>query len=148
MIVKTELESVEENDGSIRKAIERRAHELYELDGFKDGSDQYHWFRAEKELTIQDPMCSIEDDKVTVRLPMEGFSAATVLVSISARRALILNLEDKSRPGDSDLLRVVSLPVAVDATRVTCELDGATLYNASRRDGCPDVRENGMRLIY
>ena len=68
-----EFASVEENDGSIRKAIERRAYELYELDGFKDGSDQYHWFRAEKKLTIQDPMCSIEDDKVTVRLPMEGF---------------------------------------------------------------------------
>ena len=127
MIVKTEFASVEENDGSIRKAIQRRAYELYEFDGFKDGSDQYHWFRAENELTIQDPMCSIEDDEVTVRLPMEGFSAATVLVSISARSALILSLEDKSRPGDSDLLRVVSLPVAVNTTRVTCELDGGDL---------------------
>ena len=55
MIVKTEFASVEENDGSIRQAIERRAYKLYEHDGFKDGSDQYHWFRAEKELTIQDP---------------------------------------------------------------------------------------------
>ena len=53
MTVKTEFASVEENDGLIRKAIERRAYELYELDGFKDGSDQEHWFRAEKELTIQ-----------------------------------------------------------------------------------------------
>ena len=129
MIVKTEFESVEENDGLIRQAIEQRACKLYELDGFKDGSDQYHWFRAEKELTIQDPICSIEDGKLTVRLPMEGFSAATVLVSISARSALILSLEDESRRGDidSDFLRVVSLPVAVDATRVTCELDGGDL---------------------
>jgi hypothetical protein len=129
MIVKTEFVSAEENDGSIRKAIERRAYELYELNGFKDGCDQEHWLRAEKELTIQDVTCSIEDDLVTFRLPMEGFAASTVVVSISARSALILSLEDESRPGgtDSDFLRVVSLPVAVDATRVTCELDGDDL---------------------
>src|SRR5271154_2340894 len=129
MIVKTEFASVEENDGLIRKAIERRAYELYELDGFKDGSHDEHWRRAEKELTIQDVTCSIENDLVTLRLPMEGFSASTVLVSISNRSVLILSLEDESRPGgtDSDFLRVVSLPVDVDATRVTCELDGGDL---------------------
>ena len=127
MTVKTEFASVEENDGEIRKAIERRAYELYEGDGFKDGSDQEHWFQAESELTIQDATCSIENDEMTVRLPLEGISAASVLVSISVRSALILKLEDKPRPGDSDLLRVVSLPLAVDATRVACELDGGDL---------------------
>jgi hypothetical protein len=102
---------------------------LYERDGSKDGSDQEHWFRAEKELTIQDATCSFEDDEVTVRLPLDGFSTSTVLVSISASSALILSLEDEARPDgiDSDFLRMVSLPVAVDATRVTCELDGGNL---------------------
>ena len=95
MTVKTEFASVEENDREIRKAIERRAYALYERDGFKDGSDQEHWFRAEKELTIQEVTCLIENDEVTVRLPLEGFSASTVLVSISARSALILGLEDE-----------------------------------------------------
>ena len=131
MTVKTEFASVEENDGEIRKAIERRAYELYERDGSKDGSDQEHWFRAEKELTIQEVTCSIENDEVTVWLPLEGFSASTVLVSISARSAVILSLEDEPGDGpgrpDSDFLRVVSLPVAVDATRVTCEVEGGDL---------------------
>jgi hypothetical protein len=129
MTIKTEFASVEENDGKIRKAIERRAFELYERDGSKDGSDQEHWFRAEKELTIQEVTCSIENDEVTVRLPLEGFSFSTVLVSISACSALILSLDDESRPGgvDTDFLRVVSLPVAVDGTRVTCALDGDDL---------------------
>ena len=129
MIVKTEFARVEENDGLMRKATERRAYELYELDGVKDGSDQEHWLRAEKELTIQDVTCSLENDLVTFRLPTEGFSASTVLVSISAHSVLILSLEDESRLGgtDSDFLRVVSLPVAIDATRVTCELDGGDL---------------------
>jgi hypothetical protein len=70
--VKTEFASVEENDGEIRKAIERRAYALYELDGFTDGSDQEHCFRAERELTIQDAVCLIKDDEVTVRLPLGG----------------------------------------------------------------------------
>jgi hypothetical protein len=127
--VKTEFASVEENGEEIRKAIARRAYELYERDGSKDGSDQEHWFRAEKELTIQEVTCSIGNDEVTVRLPLEGFSAASILVSISPRSALILSLDGESRPGgiDSDFLRVVSLPVAVDAARVTCELDGGDL---------------------
>jgi HSP20 family molecular chaperone IbpA len=128
---RTEFASVEENDGSIRKAIERRAYALYERAGSKHGSDREHWFQAEQELTIQDAACSIEDDEVTIRLPMKGFSGSTVLVSISARSALILSLEDEpsNHPGgiDSDFLRVVSLPVAVDAARVTCELDGGDL---------------------
>ena len=69
--------------------------------------------------------------EVTVRITLEGFSGSTVLVSISARSALILSLEDEPSNGsggiDSDFLRVVSLPVAVDAARVTCELDGGDL---------------------
>jgi hypothetical protein len=66
-------------------------------------------------------------------VPARGFhfSGSTVLVSISARSALILSLEDEPSNGsggiDSDFLRVVSLPVTVDATRVTCELEGGDL---------------------
>jgi hypothetical protein len=129
--VKTEFASVEENDGDIRKAIERRAYALYELDGFTDGSDQEHCFRAERELTIQDAGCLIKDDEVTVRLPLEGFSASTILVSMSDRSAVILGVEDdtSNHPGgiDNDFLRVVLLPVEVDATRATCEFDGGDL---------------------
>jgi hypothetical protein len=94
--------------------------------------------------------CSIENDEVTVRLPLEGFSASTVLVSISARSAVILSLEDEpgNGPGrpDSDFLRVVSLPV--DSARVSCELDGSDLcVKASRPHGQRDVCENRMCLI-
>ena len=93
MIIKTELAGVEGNEGEIRKAIEWRAYALYELDGFRDGSDQEHCFRAERELTIQDAACLIENGEVTVRLPMEGFSASTILVSMSDRSAVIFGLK-------------------------------------------------------
>ena len=110
---KTELASVEEHDNSVRKAIERRAFTLYELDGLKDGHDLEHWFRAERELTIQDVPFSIENDAVTVRLALEDFPASTLVISISARSVLIFSLDDDAN-GDRggmnrELLRLISL---------------------------------------
>jgi hypothetical protein len=128
---KTELASVEEHDNSVRKAIERRAFTLYELDGLKDGHDQEHWFRAERELTIQDVPFSIENDAVTVRLALEDFPASTLVISISARSVLIFSLDDDAN-GDRggmnrELLRLISLPIEVDAAGVTCEQDDSSL---------------------
>ncbi len=62
---------------------------------------------------------------------MEAFPASTVLISISVCSALIFGLEEDSSDGpgviDSNFLRVVSLPVEVDPTRVTCAFDGGDL---------------------
>jgi len=128
--VKTELASVEENDNAARKAIEQRAYTLYELDGFKNGHDQEHWFRAELELTAHGASLSIESDAITVRMAIEDFPSALV-VSISARSLLILGLKDGSSNGSGgnnrDLLRVISLPLEVDSAQVTCELDDRDL---------------------
>ena len=129
--LKTELASVEEHDNSVRKAIERRAFTLYELDGLKDGHDQEHWFRAEEELTIQDVPFSIENDAVTVRLALESCPASTLFISISARSVLVFSLDDDAN-GDRggmnrELLRIISLPVEVDAAGVTCEQDNSDL---------------------
>ena len=129
--VKTELASVEENDNAARKAIEQRAYTLYELDGFKNGHDQEHWFRAERELTIQDVPLSIKNDAVTVKLAIEDFPASTLIVSISARSVLILSLKDDAsndcEGAKREVLRIISLPVEVDAARVTSELDDRDL---------------------
>jgi hypothetical protein len=125
--VKTELASVEEHEDAVRKAIERGAYELYERDGFRAGNDQDHWFRAEREIAIQDVPFSIENGAVMVRLAVEGFSAPTILISISARSVLILSLAEDTSSGcgglNRDLLRIISLQDEVDAARVTCELD-------------------------
>jgi len=132
--VKTELASLEQHDNAMWKAIERRAYMLYELDGLVDGRDQEHWFRAERELTIQDLPFSIENDAVTVRLAVEDFPASAVVISISARSLLIFTLKDgatnhsqASEGGDRECLRIISLPVEVDAAHVTCELNDRDL---------------------
>jgi len=132
MTVRTEFTTVGENDDSIRKAIERRAYSLYAHDGFKDGSDQEHWFRAEKALTIWDATCSFENDEVTVRIAMEDFSASTVLISISARSAVIVSLEDApsndSNGRESDSLRVVPLLSPSMRRALPANWMGMTLY--------------------
>jgi hypothetical protein len=131
--VKTELASLEEHDNAVWKAIERRAYALYELDGFKGGHDQEHWFQAERELTIQDVPLSIENDAVTVRLAIDDFPASALVISISARSVLIFSLKDDASNDceaiNHELLRIISLPVEVDAARVTvtCELDDRDL---------------------
>ena len=129
--VKTESASLEEHADVVRKAIERRAYTLFELDGFKDGHDQEHWFRAERELTIQDVSFSIENDAVTVRLALEDYPASTLVVSVSARSVLIFSLEDDASSDcegvDREFLRIISLSVEVDTARVTCELDDRNL---------------------
>ena len=129
--VKTELASLEEHHNALHKAIERRAYTLYDLDGCKDGNDQEHWFRAERGLTVQDIPFSIESDAASVRLAIDMFPLATLVLSISPRSILIFSLSDDASNDcehvNRDLVRVISLPLEVDSARVTCELDDRDL---------------------
>ena len=80
---------------------------------------------------IQDVPLSIDNDAVTVRLAIKDFPASTLLISISARSVLIFSLREDAGNDCEDisrgLLRVISLPVAVDSARATCELDDGDL---------------------
>ena len=129
--VKTEWASLEEHDDAMRNAIERRAYELYELDGFADGHDQEHWFRAERQLASEDIELSIENDFLTARLTLGDCSAPILLISVSVYSILIFGLKDvagEDRDGvDRECLRILLLPVEVDATRVTFEFCDAAL---------------------
>jgi hypothetical protein len=129
--IKMEFASLEEHDNVVRKAIERRAYTLYESDGSKDGYDQEHWLRAERELMIQDVPLSIENDVVAVRLAIEDFPASALIMSVSARSVLIFSLRDDADADCDDtsreILRIISLPFEIDAARVTCELDDSDL---------------------
>jgi len=123
--VKTEWASVEEHDNAMRNAIERRAYRLYELDGFTAGHDQEHWFQAERQLTSQDIEFSIGNDFLTARLSLENCSASTLLISVSVHSILIFGLRDDAGEHcdgvDRECLRILSLPVEVDAAGVTVE---------------------------
>jgi hypothetical protein len=132
--VKTELATLRQHDNAVRNAIERKAYTLYECDDFKDGHDQEHWFRAERELTIQDIPFAIGEVALSLRLALEDFPASTLIISISDRSVLIFSLtNDASNDCESneeinrECLRIISLPVEIDATQVTTELNNNDL---------------------
>lgn len=132
--VKMELATLGQHDNAVRNAIEQKAYTFYESDDFKDGRDQEHWFRAERELTIQDVPFSIENDAVTVRIAMEDFPASTLIMSISGRSVLIFGLtNDASNDCEGDevinreCMRIISLPVEIDAAQVASELNDSDL---------------------
>jgi DUF2934 family protein len=71
--MKTELATLRQHDDAVRNAIERKTCTFYEFDDFKDGNDQEHWFRAERELTTQDIPFAIEEVGLSLRLALEEF---------------------------------------------------------------------------
>jgi len=125
--VKTELSGMDDHKMAVQENIAQRAYALYEIEGFKDGFDLDHWFRAERELTMADVPLSVEQDALTVRIAMDQFSGSPLVISVSHQSLLILRVtEDESgnpveRAG-RDILRFVSLPVEIDPAQVTCEL--------------------------
>ena len=123
--VKTEWASLEEHDDAMRNAIERRAYGLYELDSFTAGRDEEHWFQAERQLTNQDAEFSIGNDFLAARLLIGSCSASTLLISVSAHSILIFGLRDDAGEHcggvDRECLRILSLPVEVDAAGMTVE---------------------------
>lgn len=128
--VKTELATLGQHDNAVRNAIERRAYAFYEFDDFKDGRDQEHWFRAERELTIQGIPLVIGDIALSLRLALEDFPASTLIISISGRSVLIFSLtNDASNDCESnelinrECLRIIPLPVEIDPAQVTSELN-------------------------
>ena len=128
--VKTELATLREHDNAVRNAIERRAYRFYESDDFKDGHDREHWFRAERELTVQDVAFAIGDVALSLRLALEDFPASTLIISISGRSVLIFSLpNDASNDCEGkevinrECLRIISLPVEIDVAQVTSELN-------------------------
>ena len=129
--VKTELTSLEDHKTAVHQAISRRAYTLYERDGFKDGLDLDHWFRAERELAIQDLPLSIENDAVTVRIAMEQFSGEQLVISISARSLLILSVPGEVtntvEETDREILHFIWLPVEIDPAQVSGEVDADDL---------------------
>jgi len=128
--VKTELATLGQHDNAARNAIERRAYTFYESDDFKDGCDQEHWLRAERDLTIQDVPFSIENDAVTVRIAIEDFPTSTLIISISGRSVLIFSLTNDASNGcegdeviNRECMRIIWLPAEIDAAQVTSELN-------------------------
>jgi len=130
-----EPSTLSERINRIHENIARRAFEIFESDGGFFGHDLDHWFKAEAELLHPVHVNINEsDDGLTVRAEVPGFNPGELEVSLEPHRLTITGKKETSKEGkkkgktiykeqcSSELLRVIDLPVEVDAEKATATL--------------------------
>ena len=73
----------------IRERITRRAYDLYQQDGNRPGQDMRHWLQAESEILTEVPEIRESGSWYTINVPLRGFAANEVQVSVEAQRAIV-----------------------------------------------------------
>lgn len=138
------------------QAIARRAFALFESEGGPQGRDIEHWLKAEAELVHPVPLSVTEtDDALIVRAEVPGFTAAELQLGVESGRLTIGGKREsraEQKKGkdiyreqlSSEILRVITLPAAVDASKATATLTNgvvelilpkAVKAQAARADG-------------
>jgi HSP20 family protein len=123
----------------IQETISQRAFELFEGRGALLGRDLEDWFSAETELLHPVHLEMTEtDDTLTVRAEVPGFEAKDMEVSVEPQRITISgkrqSTEEKKTAKavykeqcSNEILRVVDLPVEIDAAKATATLRNGVL---------------------
>jgi HSP20 family molecular chaperone IbpA len=73
----------------LNNEISRRAYELYEQNGKPHGQDLVHWFQAESQILQRVPEIRESSSWYTVNVPLQGFTAEQIHISVDASRAII-----------------------------------------------------------
>jgi len=124
----------------IREEIARRAFEIFESGGGIIGHDLNDWFKAEAELLHPFHVNIVESEEaLNIQAEVPGFNANELEVSLEPLRLTIsgkreTSKEDKKKGKtiyeeqcSSELLRVIELPVEVDAVKSTARLKNGVL---------------------
>src|SRR5882724_4025739 len=73
----------------VRERIARRAYDLYQQDGNQPGHDLRHWLQAESEILTDVPEIRESGSWYTINVPLRGFAANEVRISVEAQRAIV-----------------------------------------------------------
>lgn len=123
----------------VHQTIACRAFELFENEGGAPGRDVEHWLKAEGELLHPVPLNVTEtDDALTVQAEVPGFNAADLEVSVESGQLTISGKQESREEQtsgkaiyreqrSSEILRVISLQAAVDASKATATLTNGVL---------------------
>ena len=123
----------------IYETIARRAFDLFENEGGAPGRDVEHWLKAEAELLHPVPVNVAEsDDTLTVQAEVPGFDAGDLEVCLEPGRLTISGKKESreeqtkgkavyQEQRSSEILRVIALPAAVDASKATATLTNGVL---------------------
>lgn len=125
--------------GKLYDQIARRAFEIFETNGSIFGRDLDDWFKAESELLHPAHVeVSETENDVAVRAEAPGFAPNELEVSLEGTRLTIAGKRETkaerkekktiySERCSSQLLRVIDLPVAVDAAKAEATLKDGML---------------------
>lgn len=123
----------------VYETIARRAFELFESEGGTPGRDVEHWLSAEAELLHPVPVNVVEtDDALTVQAEVPGFNAADLQISVESGQLTISGKQEskeEQKKGkaiyreqrSNEILRVITLPAAVDASKATATLTNGVI---------------------
>lgn len=136
----TPLDRLMERVTDLSQAITQRAYEIFEGSGRRFGHDLEDWFKAEMELLHPVHVNIVEaGDNLEVRAEVPGFSEKEIEVSVESSRLTITGKRETGKKEEkqgktvyselcsNQILRIVDLPVAVDAERTTAILKNGIL---------------------
>lgn len=90
--------------GKIQDRISGRAYDLYKQGGDQHGQHMQHWLRAESEILPAIPEIRESSSWFTVNVPLRGFNASEIEVSVKPDHAIIAAEKQQSsasEPGRS-----------------------------------------------
>jgi HSP20 family protein len=134
-----EPQSLSERANQMFQAIAQRAYDLFESEGYPNGRDMEHWLQAEAEFLRPVPLTVTEtDDALTVRAEVPGFTAADLQIGVEPGRLTIggkREVKEEQKKGkavvreqrSTEILRVVTLPAEVDASKATATLSNGVV---------------------
>lgn len=133
------FESLVGRVNDIFSTISRRAYEIFENNGHRLGRDLDDWFQAERDvLHSVNVQITESDDSLEVKAEVPGFNEQELQISVEPRRLTIIGERDTRKAEkkgktvypeicSDQILRIVELPVEVDAAKVTATMKNGTL---------------------
>jgi HSP20 family protein len=134
------FENLAENVNKMFETVAKRAYQIFESNGRTFGHETDDWFKAEMELLHPAPVEMNESgEQLEVRAEVPGFNEKELKISVEPRRLTISGKRESSREEEKKgkkvyaefcsnrILRVMDLPTAVDADKVTATLKNGIL---------------------
>jgi HSP20 family protein len=133
------FENLAEQVNKMFMTVAERAYEIFEGNGRAFGHDVEDWFKAEMELLHPVHVeITQSGEELEVKAEVPGFNEKEIEVSVEPRRLTITGKRENNRKEkkgqtvyqescSDQILRIVDLPSAVDADKVTATLKNGTL---------------------
>jgi HSP20 family protein len=134
-----ERQDVFERFNQIYNSIARRAFDIFDNNGRSFGHELEDWFKAESELLHPVHVRMAEsDDALTLEAEVPGFETKDLQINLEPRRLTISGkkeTKEEQKKGkavyqeqcSNEILRVIDLPAAVDASKAAATLKNGML---------------------